>query len=428
MLQSSLLLVSVCGWVMAQGALDSSSPGCESALDSSSSSSCKTTANAAVGSAQLQFSRKLHATSDNVAFTSAGRSECVLDHLDGETFWVRGHSAAQNKYYCYKVLVGRYIWQDELKGATTNMECKDNFQERYFLGDYTETVDGKHHFEAPQNEGGRKTTLVIMSDTEYEDISAEVREPKIKEYEVDIAGPPDCDGWVGVFPEIETCTDESCEVWGDPHINVFDNAQVSLLSVLSSFYEPNDINKDRNTDLKIGDFWLVKSNDVYIQGRYNLVKMKTGDPKPFLRALAVGGPFLKGNHLVIGAKRDGVYWNGQKVMTSLEDNKLVVDDLINATYHYDLPLVQDSSKKSEGLHIKLALGVKMLVNRQKDRLSVKITSGQLPGGQDGECGNFNRDPTDDTEEQIQQRGSVVAVNEELFSKLFNPWRQDHQVD
>merc|ERR1712048_235437 len=71
----------------------------------------------------------------------------------------------------------------------------------------------------------------------------------------------------------------SCTVWGDPHIDVFDNGlfgrpKVDPVSIYTS-----------------GEYWLVKSDKVQIQGRYGTTVFTT-EGQSALLALAVGGPFL----------------------------------------------------------------------------------------------------------------------------------------
>lgn len=216
------------------------------------------------------------------------------------------------------------------------------------------------------------------------------------------------------------CTEGTCKVWGDPHISVFDTKVVSLISSLTGFVDDSDAREDRNNNFKTGDFWLVKSHDVHIQARYNLVKERRN--KPFLKGVAVGGPFLRGNVLLIGPKQGQVFWNKQAITPSLKEAPFKVDGLVNVTSRKDAPLVQDTSLTQEGLEITLPLGVRMLANRYPDILSVSITSGRL-AGQEGECGNFNGDASDDTEEQIKARGARVLVDEVLFHEQFNPFRE-----
>merc|ERR1719401_3018040 len=70
----------------------------------------------------------------------------------------------------------------------------------------------------------------------------------------------------------------TCEFWGDPHILTFDGAK-------PSFYGN-------------GEFWVVKSDTVWIQGRYLGTSWTHG--LAATNKLVVGGPFLKGHKIVVG--------------------------------------------------------------------------------------------------------------------------------
>merc|ERR1719162_596071 len=66
-----------------------------------------------------------------------------------------------------------------------------------------------------------------------------------------------------------------CLFWGDPHLVSFDGAR-------PSFYGA-------------GEFWIVKNDDVHIQGRYMGTKFTFG--LAATQKVAIGGPFLK-NHVI----------------------------------------------------------------------------------------------------------------------------------
>eukprot|EP00419_Tripos_fusus_P058887 CAMPEP_0172927744 /NCGR_PEP_ID=MMETSP1075-20121228/217619_1 /TAXON_ID=2916 /ORGANISM="Ceratium fusus, Strain PA161109" /LENGTH=873 /DNA_ID=CAMNT_0013789013 /DNA_START=52 /DNA_END=2674 /DNA_ORIENTATION=- len=83
----------------------------------------------------------------------------------------------------------------------------------------------------------------------------------------------------------------TCTLWGDPHIRTFDG-------IRSDYYSP-------------GEFWIVKSDNVWIQGRYLPTKVTSG--LGVTKSIAVGGPFLKGHKLRVEVR--SASWDGQPVLT-----------------------------------------------------------------------------------------------------------------
>jgi hypothetical protein len=92
------------------------------------------------------------------------------------------------------------------------------------------------------------------------------------------------------------CVD--CVVWGDPHIITFDlnNKRRHEHPNREAFFRTRNWKLDELNLYEEGNFWLVKSEQVYIQGKY--VKNATHPEFTSLGALAVGGPFLKGSTMV----------------------------------------------------------------------------------------------------------------------------------
>mmetsp|Transcript_38798 Transcript_38798/g.89551 ORF Transcript_38798/g.89551 Transcript_38798/m.89551 type:complete len:966 (+) Transcript_38798:91-2988(+) len=214
----------------------------------------------------------------------------------------------------------------------------------------------------------------------------------------------DCSGCVKLEDECGQCV-----MWGDPHIVPFDR-DVRMQNGRGS-----------NVDLyKYGDYWIVKSTDVHIQGRYWSSKYRGNS---MTRGLAVGGPFLKGNLLMVEPLDGSVKWNGVAVVTTFPST-FEAPDLIYIRYHDRAEVVRTGGnhRSIKGLEIMLPLGVRITVNRFSGHLDVLITMHTLPGGLDGHCGNCNHDETDDTRQKIYERsGQPCEPREDLFTvKEYSP--------
>eukprot|EP00971_Amphidinium_carterae_P333042 6467535-Amphidinium_carterae.1 len=132
---------------------------------------------------------------------------------------------------------------------------------------------------------------------------------------------------------------------------------------------------------KYGDYWVVKSTDVHIQGRYWSSKYRGNS---MTRALAVGGPFLKGNLLMIEPLDGTVEWNGVEVVTTFPSS-FEISGIVYMKYHDRSEVVRTggSHPSIKGLDIMLPLGVRLTVNRHSGHLDILITMHDLPGGIDG---------------------------------------------
>lgn len=209
-------------------------------------------------------------------------------------------------------------------------------------------------------------------------------------------------------PSVELTGTGTCVIYGDPHIVGFDQGHTKSLSF---------IQKSASTGSHLGDTWLVKSEHVHIQGRFNTVN---GAKATYLKALAVGGPFLEGNTLLISGQDGHALWNGKEILKSLP-SKFTKPGLISAEYTKESMLVQDPTRPSRapGVHIELPLGVKLVVNRGRNGLGVSITMPKARRGQDGQCGNFNGLEGDDNAEFVSTRNMAeIAPGELLFQHEF----------
>lgn len=197
----------------------------------------------------------------------------------------------------------------------------------------------------------------------------------------------------------------TCAVYEDPHIQVFDGRQVSLLAL----HVPNA--RRSVSDAQAGEKWLVKSSSVSIQALYTEDETRT-DRQLFVRSVAVGGAFLSGNTIVIGSLENNVTWNGNPILE--EESSIFTSPMVNATRGEHSWHVEDLKKPNHGINIELPLGVSLIVNRLPHRMNVAIT---MPAqqDQDGLCGNNNGFAADDSLEFVANRlDPNVPPEESLF--------------
>jgi len=172
-------------------------------------------------------------------------------------------------------------------------------------------------------------------------------------------------------------------------------------------------------DLGIADHWLVKSENVSIQARY-AADEDLPERNTFVRAVAVGGSFLGGNTIVIGALEDQITWNGAPILENQtssfdftgESNDGAVGVRATRTLHSSL--VQDPSTENPGVTFELPLNVSLIANRLRHHVNVLIKMKPQEGGQDGLCGNFNGLAADDALEFVSSRLGPMGPEESLF--------------
>jgi len=212
----------------------------------------------------------------------------------------------------------------------------------------------------------------------------------------------------GGSPCGQVCTEKgACAVYSDPHVAGFDSFRESdvpdhlimtQVGALQEHVRPIDVNL-----YKTGDFWLVKSDSLRIQGRFVLSQEFVPDHAA-VGAVAISGTFLDGKKVLIEAggvpTLDGVALKHDgRVYRNLTQGALFIRS------HEGAPV---DGKPNRVVTVQLPHGVELLVVQFKKYLDTKITVPKLLRV-DGECGNFNGVAADDTEEAVKKRMGTMQV-------------------
>lgn len=199
----------------------------------------------------------------------------------------------------------------------------------------------------------------------------------------------------------------TCMLWGDPHIIPFDAVSQDKEKALSFYGD--------------GDFWLVRSDKVFIQGRFEGTKYTEG--LAATNKIVVGGPFLGGHKIEVGTQdsaADGtaaVLLDGAALLTAFPQTYRPADGSFTVTYSAEgkVPDVVPEHNEKRIVHMTLPLGIVVHVYQWNNYLDVEVTMNAQPN-QDGACGNFNGVSSDDTTASIMQRiGARVMPSENLLS-------------
>jgi len=184
---------------------------------------------------------------------------------------------------------------------------------------------------------------------------------------------------------------KTCVVWGDPHILTFDDKRVD-------FYTP-------------GEYWLVKSLTVRIQGKYRATKATNG--LSVMKAIAFSGLFMQSKVLIIGTLT--ATYAGSPILAGFPSQFSA--NGVTASYDGNGETLQNgrAGKPLHIVHLTLPMSVNVQINRwmeasEGNYINAKITMPAQPG-QDGHCGNFNGNQADDDRLQIRARVGTTGVEE-----------------
>ncbi|CAK0852508.1 unnamed protein product [Prorocentrum cordatum] len=209
-----------------------------------------------------------------------------------------------------------------------------------------------------------------------------------------ITGTPECENPTPAPPP--QGPQRHCRIFGDPHVVTFDGQS-------ASFYSQ-------------GEYWTVKSDTVWMQGRYMPTPVTNG--LSVMKEIAIGGPFLEGkdgtkNVLRISSLR--ATFNDIPIIAGFPDAWENQDPMIKVVTDGSGQVMQSSrnGKDLHVVHVDLPLNIHLEINRwnepgEGDYINTMITMSAQPN-QDGHCGNFNGVLDDDTRPAIRARIGTTGV-------------------
>eukprot|EP00403_Amphidinium_massartii_P034777 CAMPEP_0178448804 /NCGR_PEP_ID=MMETSP0689_2-20121128/42194_1 /TAXON_ID=160604 /ORGANISM="Amphidinium massartii, Strain CS-259" /LENGTH=419 /DNA_ID=CAMNT_0020074043 /DNA_START=97 /DNA_END=1356 /DNA_ORIENTATION=- len=221
-----------------------------------------------------------------------------------------------------------------------------------------------------------------------------------------------------------------CVISGDPHITPFDERSASGLSLLS---QEQAVGESINDIYGPGDFWLVKSPQIAIQGRFREVHYPGAkyQNRTYLTAVAVSGPNLRDHALIIKPRTGDITWKslaakgqakagGAKSILASLPSSFDFEDLLSAKSHRRDRVGGGKHRaehaQTDAVDFRLPSGVRLYVDRFGKHLDIRINMPRPDPhhGIDGQCGNYNGDASDDHAHLIASRFALEVPDTELL--------------
>jgi len=152
---------------------------------------------------------------------------------------------------------------------------------------------------------------------------------------------------------------------------------------------------------------------VRIAARYWRNVSSTGH-QVFLKSLAISGGFITNRTLVVRPLQDEITWNNRKETYAIlkdEESAFSIEGLVSAK--------RKASTSGSTVEVELPKEVKLLITRHQKYVNVAISMPPL-ATQDGLCGNFNGDSSDDKLGMILSRGPRVKDENSMFPAEWVP--------
>jgi len=190
-------------------------------------------------------------------------------------------------------------------------------------------------------------------------------------------------------PELGTCL-----IWGATHFKTFDNADASRYGE--------------------GQVWLIRSETVKVQGRFLATEFSKGQGA--MHDIAFSGSFIGGHTLKVAALDGKIMWDDKEILKDINGHAFDPDGYGKIIYDDQGQLVDSQMENlpQRIVHINFPGSFFAQVFRWDNHLNVRI---RMPAiDQDGHCGNFNGDASDDARSSVVERiGSEVGERALLFN-------------
>jgi len=200
----------------------------------------------------------------------------------------------------------------------------------------------------------------------------------------------------------------TCVMWGDPHVKTFDKSR-------SVFYSE-------------GDFWIVRSASVKIQGRFQATDWtKKNDHTDYssMTSIVVGGSFMQGHKIKVDSMLGSIECDGSGILRNFGQANCGPGSIM---FDSQGALVDSAMAflPHKVVHMDLPEDVTLQVNRWPNFINAKVMMSKR-SGQDGVCGNFNGDPRDDMGKELHERfGHGCSQSEDMFATPI-PWHSPQKL-